>query len=431
MNGYLLIAVAVLVIATIARGLVRPERFYEYPYFMAAVFGVFIVPQAISLVQYPGEASPDAVSSLLLMTFLCVAACIVGYKVSANRWIVEHAVIPVDRGRLFTGGIAYVATAYYFTYLISELTFDERGGGVWSGKVTVYLFFAGLIYPGLAICLSHALRTRSQSAWLMTGIAALLPFVSIIFFGRREEAALIAMTIGLTVYFQRRRVVPRVVILAALVVATLIIPGTSQYRAAMKTGDYSRLQQVDFVDNFWQFLNKAPILELRNAAIIIEATQLSGEFGYGSAYWDQMVFRFVPAQIVGKDIKDGIMFKPPKRGVELGLLQTRYKRPNGTTVTGMGDSFHEFWYFGALFFAVLAVVFKSLWHASLHRDAIFAQLLYIQTSTAAMRAVTHQTVDYLPGLLYNLLFIGAVVYFARSHGKEVPTSPRLAEPRPA
>jgi hypothetical protein len=431
MSGYLLIAFAGLVLATIVRGLVRPERFYEYPYFMAAVFGVFILPQAISLVQYPGEASPEAVVSLLVMTFLCLVACIVGYQVSANSWIVEHAVTAVDNGRLLAGGVAYIFIAYFFTYLISEMTFDERGGGVWSGRVTIYQFFVGLIYPGLAICLSHALRTRSQAAWLMTGIAVFLPTMSIVFFGRREEAALVAMTIGLTLYFQRRRVAPRIAILAALVFATLLIPGTSQYRAAMKTGDYSRLQQVDFVDNFWQFLNKAPILELRNAAIIIEATQLSGEFGYGSAYWDQMVFRFVPAQIVGKDIKDGMMFKPPKRGVELGLLQTRYKRPNGTTVTGMGDSFHEFWYFGALFFALLAVVFKSLWHASLDRNAIFAQLIYIQTSTAAMRAVTHQTADYLPGLVYNLLFIGAVVYFARTHGKEVSSNTRLAEPRPA
>jgi hypothetical protein len=431
MSVYLLIAFAGLVIAIIAHGMVRPERFYEFPYFMAAVFGVFILPQAISLVQYPGEASEDGVAALLIMTILCLAACVAGYRVEANRWIVDRAVIAVDRNRLFAGGAVYVCIAYFFTYLISEMTFDERGGGVWSGKVTIYQFFAGLVYPGLAICLSHALRARSQTAWLLTGVAALLPFVSIVFFGRREEAALIALTIGLTLYFQRRWVVPRVAIIAALVVATLLIPGTSQYRAAMKNGDYSRLRQVDFLDNFWQFLNRAPILELRNAAIIIESTQASGEFGFGSAYWDQMVFRFVPAQVIGRDVKDGLMFKPPKRGVNPGMLSSHYKQPTGTTITGMGDSFHEFWYFGALFFAILAVVFKSLWHASLQSDAIFAQLVYIQTSTAAMRAVTHQTADYLPGLVYNLAFIGAVVYFARSHEREVPTRPHWPEPRPA
>ncbi|HEX4413389.1 MAG TPA: hypothetical protein VH107_07145, partial [Lacipirellulaceae bacterium] len=333
------------------------------------------------------------------------------------------------RQRLFAGGIAYIAIAYFFTYLISDMTFEERGGGVWSGKVTIYQFFAGLIYPGLSIALSHALRTRSQSAWVVTFIAGVLPCVAIVFFGRREEAALFAMTIGLTLFFQRRRVVPRVAILGALVGATLLIPGTSQYRAAMNTGDYSRLEKFDFIDNFWQFLNKAQILELRNAAMIIEATEASGSFGFGSAYWDQMVFRFVPAQIVGRDVKEGIMFHPPKRGVELGILQSRYQRPMGTTLTGVGDSFHEFWYFGALFFAILAVVFKSLWQASLQRDAMFAQLLYIQTSTAAMRAVTHQTVDYLPGLTYYLLFIGGLVYFARAQRNDVASTRQPVQPR--
>ena len=30
-----------------------------------------------------------------------------------------------------------------------------------------------------------------------------------------------------------------------------------------------------------------------------------------------------------------------------------------------------------------------------------------------MRAVTHQTVDYFPGLLYNLVFLGMAVLYAR------------------
>ena len=121
------------------------------------------------MTNYPGEASPSAVEAVLLMTLFCVLACWGGYRLSPNRWIVEHAVIPVDRNRLFQGGIFYVFVAYYFTYLISQMTLAERGGYIWSGKVTLYQFLAGLISPGLSICLSHALRSRSQAAWLMTG----------------------------------------------------------------------------------------------------------------------------------------------------------------------------------------------------------------------------------------------------------------------
>jgi hypothetical protein len=133
----------------------------------------------------------------------------------------------------------------------------------------------------------------------------------------------------------------------------------------------------------------------------------------GQAYWDQLVFRFVPAQIVGRDVKDSLMFRSALRHDKQDLAALGYRLETGTTVTGMGDSYREFGYFGALLFAVLAVVFKSLWAASLRPNGVFAQLLYIQTSTSAMHAVTHQTADYLPALLYNLIFLGAAVYFSR------------------
>src|SRR3954454_12779998 len=148
MNEYLLIGIALVILAAVARGIQRPERFYEYPYFMSCVFGVFILPQAVSLVRFPAEATPNAVFSTLVMTLLCVLACLAGYRARTSRWIVEHAVIPVDYRRLFQGGVFYVVIAYYFSYLISEMTFEERGGALWTGRVTLYQFASALIYPG-------------------------------------------------------------------------------------------------------------------------------------------------------------------------------------------------------------------------------------------------------------------------------------------
>jgi hypothetical protein len=66
-----------------------------------------------------------------------------------------------------------------------------------------------------------------------------------------------------------------------------------------------------------------------------------------------------------------------------------------------------------LFYAGLAVIFKNLWRSSLERNSVFAQLLYIQTTTAGMLAITHQTAAYLPGLIYNLVFVGLAVRSAR------------------
>jgi hypothetical protein len=87
--------------------------------------------------------------------------------------------------------------------------------------------------------------------------------------------------------------------------------------------------------------------------------------------------------------------------------------PTGMTVTGIGDSFNQFGYFGCLFFAAVGYLFKTLWAAANRPNGTVAQILYIQVTTAAMRAATHQTIDFLPGFIYGLIFIGAIAFFAR------------------
>ena len=47
---------AALALGGVARGLWQPARMYEYPYFMAATFAIFLLPQAISLLLNPGVA---------------------------------------------------------------------------------------------------------------------------------------------------------------------------------------------------------------------------------------------------------------------------------------------------------------------------------------------------------------------------------------
>jgi oligosaccharide repeat unit polymerase len=412
-DTYLLLLTSLLA-GILVHALMSPKRIYEYPYFMAAAFIAFILPQAYSLVRFPAGAQPEAIDTVLLMALLCVLACMVGYRAPLNRWIVEKTQIPIDDRQLFRWGVFFVLCGFFFTALISQMTYEERGGSQWTGRATIFLFFATLGYPGLAICLRQALKNRQDGvAWFWAIAGFVIPVISCLFHARREPMALIALTTGLTFYFQKRYVLPRGLVAAALALATIVIPATSQIRSTLGTRGIAGVWNVDYVGNFQRFISGSSILELRNAAILVQATNRTGDFGFGEAYWDQLVFRFVPAQIVGGDFKDSLMFRSPKRRDKEEIAIVGYRRQTGTTVTGIGDAYREFGYFGALFFAALAVVFKSLWAASLRPDGVFAQLLYIQTSTSAMHAVTHQTADYLPALFYNLIFLGAAVYFSR------------------
>lgn len=399
------------------KGFMKPKRLLEYPYFMAATFLVFILPQVISLKRFPGMAPLESLTPVMIMTNLCLASCYLGYLIPPSKWIARHGSVPVRIDRLFQVGVIFIFVSIFFSYLISLMTAEETGGSMWTGRATIYLFFSQLVYPGFSIVFLTALTRRSFGAWFFTFLAALNPIITIVFAGRRESAALFVLTIGLTLFFHRRIIPPRLVIASGLVFAMLAIPATAKYRTAVSQEGVVGAKGIDLIGNFSRFLNEESILELRNAAVLIYATEVRENYDYGTAYWDQLVFRFVPAQIFGREFKENLMFEEPKideekeEEVEIGIRS--FTPPKGSTLTGMGDSFKQFGYFGCLFFAVVALIFRSLWETALQPNTFFAKLLYIQTSTSAMRSVTHQTVDFFPGLFYNVVFLGLAVLYAR------------------
>jgi hypothetical protein len=399
--------------ATLAVTMFKPEKIYEYPYFMAAVFAVFIVPQVVSLIRFPGAAGEEAIENVLLMTCLCFGACWVGYRRPPVRSLQQTLTQPINRDRLFLGGLAFIVISFFFTFLISQMTPEETGGSMWTGKVTIYGFFADLIYPGFAIALSTALRTNGLFAWLAAAVGAIIPLQAAIFSGRRENTVQFVLTLALTLYYQKKIKPPRLAIILSVMFAMLAIPATGTYRSIAAERDWSEVKQIDLVGNFERYLNSESILELRNAALIIEVTRVSDDYEYGAGYWDQLVFRFVPAQLLGKGFKDSLMFKSSDERVQNELSNLGYDLPGGSTVTGMADSFQQFSWFGCLFFAALGLLFKTLFRATLQPNATFAQLFYILIGTSAMRAVTHQTIDFLPGLVYYIIFLGLLFLYAR------------------
>lgn len=400
--------------------MVKPARVFEYPYFMAATFGVFILPQAVSLLRFPGDAPESAITSVLLTSCLCVSACWLGYQLPINRRIAYHAARRVNSRRLFDMGVGFIVIAYFFTYLISKIDPAEMGEGSWTGRVTIYGFFTLLVFPGFAIALRTALRARKMRAWLAAAAAAVLPLKAALFAGRREGTALFALTIALVLFFDRRKAPPRLVLVLVLAATTLVIPATGTYRTLVTEGGLEALRQLNLVENFREYLNEESILELRNAAMVIEAARRSGEREFGKGYWDQLVFRFVPAQLVGKELKDKLMFRSSEERLSGEIRHSEFIMSRGSTLTGMADSFQQFGYFGCLFFAVVAVGFRALWSAANQENAMFAQLFYIQLTTSAMRAVTHQTADFLPALAYNMVFLGVAFLYARERPMRRP-----------
>lgn len=413
-SSFYFILLVALVVSLILVVVARPEKIYEFPFFIGAVFFSFVLPQAFSLIRFPGDASSNAVASVLLMAFLSLLMCCLGYARRGNYSMPKLLIIKVDDSRLAHGGLLFTFIACVFTLIISGMTDEETGGSLWTGRVTIYAFFAHLIYPGFAILLLTALKTRSLAWWSSAILAAAPPLYATIFGGRRETTVLFLLTIALTLFFHKRVRLKRWMVCVAILLAAVAIPATGTYRSIAAQGEWHLLKEFSLVENFKFWISEEQrVLELRNAAMIMEVVGDTANYSFGVGYWDELIWRFVPAQLLGAEFKEGLMIRRSDESMENELFNRGYQISTGSTVTGIGDAFCQFGYFGALFFALVGWLFRWLWMAAVEHNSTIAQIFYIQISTTAMRAVTHQTVDFLPGVTYHLLFLGALVLYAR------------------
>jgi hypothetical protein len=131
----------VALLATILfRAVARPQPVYEYPYFMAAVFAAFILPQAISLARFSGGVPETWVAKVILMAVFCLLACCIGYLLPPMRSIRRLSSLSLDDRRLLHGAMVFLFVAYARDWKIGAMTDEDRGGSQWTGPATICLF---------------------------------------------------------------------------------------------------------------------------------------------------------------------------------------------------------------------------------------------------------------------------------------------------
>jgi hypothetical protein len=407
----------VLVALPLTATLRRPALIFEYPFFMAFTFAAFILPQSISLMRFPGYVQDESVAAVLLMSVLCMAACLLGYRLAPSQLAIHLASRPMDLNKLFHAGVVFVVAGLIATSMMStiEVQYAEVSGGL-TGAATIVLFFRQLAYPGFAIVLFCALNRASVPTILMAIVGLYAP-VSDVVIGRRENTALLFLTIVMAFYYERGLKPSRLALFAVLVFSMIAIPATGKYRAYVGTNRLDEIGNLDLLENFQRFLTEESTLELRNGAAVIEATRETENYELGKGYWNHLVFRYVPAQWIGEGFKQALMFSNGERE-QTERTETGFRIARGSTVTGMGDAFKQFGWFGCLFFAFMAVLFKGMWQASLVSGALFARLMYVMTFTSGMRAVTHWTLDFIPGLVYFAIFLGLASVYAAVREQE-------------
>jgi hypothetical protein len=424
---YLFILICV---ATVGWSIIRLERIYQYPFFMASVFLSFILPQAFGLINtydnYRSVVTPAIIAKTLLYSCMCAGMCWLAYQGQPNqKWLVRLN-IPIDERKLFRAAIVLSAIGHLCTFLLSRIEIQRAAhNNNWTGPATILYFFSGVLYIALPIFL---IITLIRPHWLnitLTVITAWPILQRVINGGRRQETVALVMIVVVSFFFVKRYIPPRWLFVGGIFLGAFIIPALGRLRGgfwtALFNGDWELLTSIA-ESSLDQVTETGDILELRNAALIIDSTDVMNQYGYGTGLWDWIIFQFVPGQIVGFDVKESLQFK-------IGTMYDLetiygYRWHTGTTDTGMGDSFSDFGYFGCLAFALMAFLFKNLWVAAAYRGSIIAAILYASLIDSAMIGVSHGIGRFVNEFIFKAGVVFLVAFFCR---RKVPVMGNLTD----
>ncbi len=398
----LLAVFVLLMLVAFARLFWRTETLFDFPVFMSVMFAGTFMPQLYALYYNSYHLPVGSFEKMLAMLDLCVVACWLGYAIPP--WVPLRGLVFIrpPTSRLWMVGLALSAVGNVACIGMMTGTLERDGNGQATGTFTILFFLMWSLFPSAAILSYLAFRRPSVVSVVVLLSACWFPVLSALTGGRRTTTISLALTLLFILYWVRGIRPSRLVLVPSILFASVMIQVMNEYRGLVNTIGVAAVTEFD-MQAAMQSADRTPAPEMSMAAYHIDHTGRMEYLNLGVSYWNNMVFRYVPAQFIGQAFKEGLTFPVNPPPFQRMIDFPRYAPP-GTTPTGIGDSYGEFGYFGCLVFAAIGYLFRCL-QAAYRRGSLPAAFLYASSITTAMLAGTHQTIDFLPGIVFNTLCI--------------------------
>jgi hypothetical protein len=168
-------------------------------------------------------------------------------------------------------------------------------------------------------------------------------------------------------------------------------------------------------------------MEMKAAAYQMAVIDRLDAHDYGIYHWNRLVFRYVPAQLLGRSFKEAMYLRI--NGENTRILATDlndqtyehfgYRKGMGLTTGGITDAYGSFWYFGFVKFVVIAAIMKRL-YLSARRGSFTHQVFYLILIVPAMHIVSHNTNWFFGIMPHMVAFLLPALLYARSRPSEKP-----------
>lgn len=397
---------------------VKTQLIFEYPYLVALLIVGWVLPQAVS-VEKLGLAAPFDPTITWVYMILCLTFLVFGYFFGRNYSGRPTALRPhetidgYDLNRINKAAIVMVGVgaASYFM-MVRQAAVDDLGSE-WTGIATFYAQLVNLLVYGAALSWLVYLKTGNRRS-LGLAIIALVIFLPIVLTAvKREGAFQVVLVIAAGLFFARRKVPPRLVIIFGCLSGILLLHQVAAIRSYVKQNDSSLIGAIVAGEATKEFslVNRATSTEVTGAVTDIAIASSSGDFKPFSSIWNGLVHQYFPAFIFGREAKDSLKVTRFDDGPLAGRFYWR-----GATRTGFSDSFSDFWYFGAMIFGLIAFVYGRVYRRALAGDMRF-QVIYMVLLADGLMVITESVVRFVTSLPFIILCLWLPFRYARIKSK--------------
>ena len=384
-----------------ARGIVWSRLFWEAPTWVGFIFLAYLVPQAIYIER---DGTFDSFEGWVAWNYitLCLVAFHVGFlwarkkKVSANRL----SMIPIQDKQLLWRAAFVLFLGAVSLIRVREMAVAAELGSQWTGAITFFYLIFQCIFMALAVGIMRWLDGY-RTVWLVIVIGALVfAAIAIGANAKRSLTAEVFLVLGVLAFFIKGWTPPRTLLLATMVCGTYLMQQIDTVREYVAAGHGNAFQAVAEGVPFQNFNyfepTKAP--ELTHAVIDIYRARQGFDYDGPVFLWNRMVHQFVPAFLVGQDIKDGLKIQRNREYMH-GFDSYNWF---GATRTGFSDSFAGYWHFGALMFALIGWIMGRLYKYAI-LGVRWAMFLYPLLVNDAMFMVTESTARFFSGAFFVVI----------------------------
>ncbi len=424
---YWLLYIAFLSLAggMVAWGLLKRERFLQYPTIAGATWLSFFALPVFAAIRDPSKYSQRVLDDgglylAMIMLVLCSGLGWLGYARGVKSSRVRPNLSQLSVSKVFWGGaIAYLigfCSAFKRASVLGGFAEQFTGGAYYgsglSGDFVKYNLLVPLINLGFVISFFATVRRFTMLRLWIILLMLPYPLATAIFLGRRSQTGTLAAGVLLSFMFVKGWHVPRIVFVLLICMMPLVVYYGGAYRSASQYG-------ID-VDSITDSIRNSQSIdrvlageysEFDVAVYYCAAAWQELAFNYGASLHNSIIYSYVPRQIVGESIKNSLYINTDIR--EAVLQRYSWSRKHGSFATGPCDVFMQFAFFGALYYYVIGYLYGYLWNRAYGQHSLWAQLWYLVAIYWMIKSIVSSITGVLPLFMYTFVFMYVLTRFCR------------------